>query len=173
MGQLFHALTEEDEGWSGLSYDHARELSTNAMAEFAEQFKRAGFKILHRWDADGWGISSLSIQMLGLSVPVHIGVQPLPKGVQLHVEFQSPLSRGDADAWEKVWPQLLKASKVAGRVFGEGGADVNVKTKGRDNWPYVWIFPGKSAPDDIENFPKRMKKFAADVANRVSELAGE
>lgn len=167
MRQVFRALTE-GESESEITHKYAQDMSTEAAAAFVEQFKRAGFKILDHQFADGWGISSATIQMMGVRVPILIGVQNLPKGVQMHVEFQSPMTRGPQ--WEALGPELFKATKAASNVFRAGGAEVNVGKKGKDDWPYVWIYPGDDVADDVKQFPGRVRKFATDVAARMSQF---
>jgi hypothetical protein len=163
MRQIFESLVEGEEA-SPITDRQAVAASNEAVKALARQFDQAGFKT-DVFSSDGWGISSATITIQGMRIPAMIGVQNLPKGVQMHVEFQSPISR--SDAWEELGPELFKATKAASGIFDGKGTKVDVSVKGRHEWPYVWIYLGDSVADEVRLFPSRVEAFAKAVVAKL------
>jgi hypothetical protein len=169
MGQIFESLVEEKEA-SPITDKQVVAVSNEAVKALARQFDQAGFKT-DVLSSDGWGISSATVTIGGVRIPVMIGVQNLPKGVQMHVEFQSPMSR--ADAWDDLGPELFTATKAASGIFDGKGTRVDVGVKGRHEWPYVWIYPGDNVADDVRSFPGRVEAFAKAVVAKLRKNKGQ
>jgi len=163
MGSIFRALTE-GAAESTITQKQTVDASNEAAKALARQFAQAGFKT-DVLSSDGWGISSVTVTIEGMRIPVIIGVQDLPKGVQMHVEFQSPLS--SAAGWVELGPALFKATKAASGIFDGKGTKVDVSVKGRHEWPYVWIYLGDSVVDEVRLFPSRVEAFAKAVVAKL------
>jgi len=146
--------------------------SEAAAKAVAAAFKSQGYKLLGSPNTNAWGQSSLVIEMAGMRVLVEIGVQAMPKGTDLFIEFQSPLTKGpdDYDRWERIAPVLQSLVQQASKNF-EGFGKLKVDTKGRGGeagWPYVWIYP---TPDKVQvavdQFASRAGDFAEVVARKL------
>lgn len=146
--------------------------SAAAAKAVAGAFKVQGYKIPNSPDTNAWGQSSLVIEMAGMRVLVEIGVQVMPKGVDMFIEFQSPLTKqpDDYDRWERIAPVLQGLVQQASKFF-EGFGKLKVDTKGRGGeggWPYMWIYP---TPDKeqvaVDQFASRAGDFAEVVARKL------
>ena len=169
MGHVFRSLIES-ELVSTITNQQAVDASNEAARSLSAAFNGAGFDT-DVMPSDGWGISSVTVTMRGMRIPVMIGVQNFPKGLEMHVEFQSPISRS-AD-WEEIGPELFNATKSSSGVFGGSGIRLKVGTKGKYKWPYVWIYPGSKGLEAVKSFPKKVESFSRAVVSRVSKHTGK
>lgn len=114
---------------------------------------------------DGWGLTPVTATMYGIRIPVHVGVQDAVNGgVDMYVQFQSPLSRGRQN-WLEIWPSIYDGMKAKSGLFKKLG---KINLSKENKWPSLWVHVDADGKDSaLKAFPNLVHKLGLSVVQQL------